>query len=72
MSSAGTTPEFMGGTLDRGEPLVTFSSLVLAPDSGPAPARTPAHSVALSVLDHDHFTLVPLDRAWRTLFTRQP
>jgi hypothetical protein len=65
VSSAGATPEFMTGTLDRGEPLVTFNPVGLAPDSGSAPR------VALSVLDHDHFTLAPLDRAWRALFTRQ-
>jgi len=70
LSSSGTSPEFMTGTLDRAEPLVTFNPMALAPDSGPPSAPRP--SVALSVLDHDHFTLAPLDRAWRALFTRQP
>jgi hypothetical protein len=70
LSSSGTSPEFMTGTLDRAEPLVTFNPIALAPDSGPPSAPRP--SLALNVLDHDHFTLAPVDRAWRALFTRQP
>jgi hypothetical protein len=66
--SAGSTPEFMTGTLDDGEPLVTFTPLPFAPDVG----RAPGQAFALSVIDADHFTVAALDHAWRAVFTRQP
>ena len=65
--SAGTSPEFMTGTLADGEPLVTFTPLPFAPDAG----RVPGQAFALSVIDADHVTVVALDRAWRAVFTRQ-
>ena len=61
--SAGSAPEFMTGTLDSGEPLITFKSMVSGQDS--------TTSFALNLLDDDHFTVAALDRAWRALFTRQ-
>src|SRR5437868_3745515 len=66
--SAGSTPEFLMGTMDDGEPLVTFTPLPFMPDVG----RTPGQAFALSVIDADHVTVVALDRAWRAVFTRQP
>jgi hypothetical protein len=65
--SSGSTPEFLMGTMDDGEPLVTFTPLPFMPDVG----RMPGQAFALSVLDTDHFTVVALDRAWRAVFTRQ-
>ena len=60
--SGGSTPEFMTGTLDDGQPLVTFTPLPFGPD---------AKGFALNVIDTDHFTVATLDRAWRAVFTRQ-
>src|SRR2546430_14074289 len=40
--SAGAAPEFMTGTLDAAEPLVTFNSILTAPAAGPRPPATPA------------------------------
>jgi len=60
--SSGSTPEFMTGTLDDGEPLVTFTPLPFGPE---------AKAFALNVIDTDHFTVTTLDRAWRAVFTRQ-
>ncbi len=60
--SSGSTPEFMTGTLDDGEPLVTFTPLPFGPE---------AKAFALNVIDTDHFTVATLDRAWRAVFTRQ-
>jgi len=65
--SAASTPEFMTGTLDEGQPLVTFTPLPFAPDVG----RTPGQAFALNMIDADHFTVAALDRAWRAIFTRQ-
>ena len=64
--SAGSTPEFLMGTMADGEPLVTFTPLPFMPDVG----RSPGQAFALSVIDADHFTMVALDRAWRAVFTR--
>src|SRR6266566_1286369 len=65
--SSGSTPEFLMGMMDDGEPLVTFTPLPFMPDVG----RAPGQAFALSVIDADHFTVVALDRAWRAVFTRQ-
>jgi len=62
--SAGSTPEFMTGTLDDAQPLVTFTPLPFGPDAG--------RGFTLNVIDADHFTVAALDRAWRAVFTRQP
>jgi Protein of unknown function (DUF1579) len=67
VNSGGTGAEFMTGTLDQGEPLVTFSPL--APSS---PDRQLMESFTLSLIDRDHFTWAPLDRGWRGVFTREP
>ena len=66
--SSGSTPEFLMGTMDDGEPLVTFTPLPFMPDVG----RMPGQAFALNMLDADHFTVAALDRAWRAVFTRQP
>jgi hypothetical protein len=65
--SAASTPELMTGTLDDGQPLVTFTPLPFAPDVGLAPGQ----AFALNLIDADHFTVAALDRAWRAVFTRQ-
>lgn len=69
VSSAGSSPELMTGTLDDAEPLITFSPLALAQDSGSVRESHQAFAVAL--LDDDHFTAAALDRAWRAVFTRR-
>jgi hypothetical protein len=69
VSSAGSSPELMTGMLDDAEPLIFFSPLALAPDSGSA--RESNQGFAVSLLDDDHFTTAALDRAWRAVFTRQ-
>ena len=61
--SAGSTPEFMTGTLDDAQPLVTFTPLPFGPDAG--------RGFALNLIDADHLTVAALDRAWRAVFTRQ-
>jgi hypothetical protein len=71
--SSGGAPEFMAGTLDDAEPLVTFLPIDLTPDSGPAAlAARRSRALTLSVFDEDHFTVAALDRAWRATYTRQP
>ena len=66
-------PEFMAGTLDAAEPLVTFRPIALAPDSGaPASAPSRAGAFTLSMFDGNHFTVAALDREWRATFARQP
>jgi hypothetical protein len=71
--SADGAPEFMAGTLDDAEPLITFRPLALAPDSGSAAlAASRARSFTLSLFDENHFALAPLDHAWRASYTRQP
>lgn len=68
--SAGSAPEFLTGTLDGAEPLVTFTPIATSPDST---AGEPAmHSFNLTMLDHDHFRVAALDHGWRGVFTRQP
>ncbi len=69
VSSAGSSPELMTGTLDDAEPLISFNPLALAPDSGAA--RESNQAFAVELLDADHFTTAALDRAWRAVFTRQ-
>ena len=66
-------PEFMAGTLDAAEPLVTFRPIALAPDSGASGrAASRAGSFTLNMFDENHFTVAALDRGWRTTFPRQP
>jgi uncharacterized protein DUF1579 len=62
VSSAGPTPEFMTGTLDDAEPLLTFRPL----------ADSTAVSFAMTMLDDNHFRVAALDHSWRAVFTRQP
>lgn len=68
--SAGSTPDFLTGTLDGAEPLVTFSPIGMSPDS--SSAERAMHSFSLTMLDHDHFRVAALDHGWRAVFTRQP
>jgi len=67
--NGGSAPEFMTGTLDTAEPLVTFSPV--ATGAGTSPSQRLVQSSVLSVLDQNHFTWVALDRGWRAVFTRQ-
>jgi hypothetical protein len=67
--SAGATPEFMTGTLDAAEPLVTFSSILTAPVERPGQPLVPAS--IMTMLDQNHFAWTARDRAWRAVFTRQ-
>jgi hypothetical protein len=67
VSSAGSGAEFMTGTMDPAEPLVTFGPIAPAP----GPGRQLMESFTLSMLDPDHFTWAPLDRGWRAVFTRE-
>ncbi len=70
--SAGTAPELLTGTLDPGEPRITFAALLpVAGATGDRP-DAPATGFVLTVVDDDHFLIVPLDRSWRAVFTRQP
>lgn len=62
VSSAGPAPEFMTGTLDSAEPLITFRQI----------ADSAGQSFSLTLLDADHFRAAALDRSWRAVFTRQP
>jgi len=64
--SGGSGAELLTGTLDRAEPLVTFSP---AAPAAPAPG---AGSFTLRMVDPDHFLWAPADRTWRALLTRQP
>jgi len=67
--SAGAAPEFLTGTLDAAEPLVTFSSMLPAPPAGPGQPVGPAS--IMTMLDQNHFAWTARDRAWRAMFTRQ-
>src|SRR6266581_3026006 len=55
--NGGSAPEFMTGTLDAGEPLVTFSPVATA--AGTSPGQKLVQSSVLSVLDQNH------SRGWR-------
>jgi len=61
--SSGSGAELLTGTLDRAEPLVTFSPAAPAPGAG---------SFTLRMVDPDHFIWSPLDHGWRALLTREP
>ncbi len=67
--SAGAAPEFMTGTLDAAEPLVTFSSILTAPAASAGQPVVPAS--IMTMLDQNHFAWTARDRAWRAVFTRQ-
>src|SRR5205814_8280179 len=67
--SAGAAPEFLTGTLDAAEPLVTFSSMLPAPTAGPGQPVGPAS--IMTMLDQNHFAWTARDPAWRAMFTRQ-
>src|SRR2546422_646368 len=68
--NGGSAPEFMTGTLDAGEPLVTFSPV--ATPAGTSPGQKLVQSSVLSVLRQNHFTWVAVDRGGGAVFTRQP
>jgi hypothetical protein len=61
VDSTGSGVEFLTGTLDLAEPLITF---------GPA-APSANVSFILRMIDADHFTWAPLDRGWRAVLTRE-
>ena len=61
--------EFMTGVLAQGEPVITFSPVASAP--GASAEQQLMQSSTLSVLDQSHFTVAPLDRGWRAVYTRQ-
>src|SRR3989454_11931240 len=67
--NAGAAPEFMTGTLDPAEPLVTFSSILTAPAAGPG--QQLVQSSIMNMLDQNHFAWTARDHAWRAMFTRQ-
>ena len=67
--SGGSGAELLTGTLDRAEPLVTFSPAAPAAPAAPAPG---AGSFTLRMVDPDHFLWAPADRTWRALLTREP
>jgi len=67
--SGEAAPDVMTGVLDNAEPLVTFQEVAVAPDS--STTQPAVQTFVLNMVDEDHFTLVPLDRAWRSVFTRQ-
>jgi uncharacterized protein DUF1579 len=62
--SGGAAPEFATGTLDDGQPLITFNPIL-------GLNQLLGQSSALSMLDRDHFSWVALDGGWRAVFTRQ-
>jgi len=61
--SDGSGAELLTGTLDRAEPVITFSPAAPAPGAG---------SFTLRMVDTDHFLWSPLDRGWRAVLTREP
>src|SRR2546421_421200 len=67
--NSGAAPEFMTGTLDAAEPLVTFSSILTAPAASAGQPVVPAS--IMTMLDQNHFAWTARDRAWRAVFTRQ-
>lgn len=71
--SDGAGVEFLSGTLNAAEPLVTFTPVTPPPGgTAPQPARRLMESFTLTLIDPDHFTWAPLDRGWRAVFTREP
>jgi hypothetical protein len=61
--------EFMTGVLAQGEPVITFSPVATAPGASAEQERM--QSSTWSLLDPSHFTVAPLDRGWRAVYTRQ-
>ena len=61
--SDGSGAELLTGTLDRAEPVITFSPAAPAPGAG---------SFTLRMVDADHFLWSPLDHGWRAVLTREP
>jgi hypothetical protein len=62
VSGVGSGPEFMMGTLDDTEPVLTFRPIADSVDQ----------SFSLTLLDADHFRAAALDHSWRAVFTRRP
>jgi len=63
--SAGAGAEFLTGTLNLVEPVVTFTPM--APTAG----RQASESFTWTMVDRDHFVWAPLDRGWRAVLTRE-
>jgi hypothetical protein len=59
----------MTGELAQGEPVITFSPVATAPGASAEQERM--QSSTWSLLDPRHFTVAPLDRGWRAVYTRQ-
>src|SRR5437660_12255052 len=67
--SAGAAPEFMTGSRDAAEPVVTFTPILPAPAASAGQPVVPAS--IMTMLDQNHFAWTARDRAWRAVFTRQ-
>jgi hypothetical protein len=65
--SVGSGPELLTGILDDAQPSITFHTIPASPSAG----EQPTPSSTLAVLDHDHFTWIAQDGAWRGVFTRR-
>ncbi len=61
VNSSGPGIELLTGSMDLSEPLVLFTPKSRSNDA----------SYTLRVIDADHFMWAPLDRGWRTVFTRE-
>ena len=62
--SAGAGAEFLTGTLNLIEPVVTFTPM--ATGAG----RQPSEAFTWTLVDQDHFLWAPTDRGWRAVLTR--
>ncbi len=66
--SSGHGVELLAGSMDMAEPLILFTPT--GGSSGDV-TRAAGESFTMRVIDSDHFTWAPLNRAWRTVFTRE-
>jgi len=62
---SGVGAEFLTGTLNLVEPVVTFAPM--APTAG----GQASESFRWTMVDSDHFIWAPLDRGWRAVLTRE-
>ncbi|HEY3222094.1 MAG TPA: DUF1579 family protein [Gemmatimonadales bacterium] len=65
MHSGGAGAEFLTGTMNLLEPVVTFAPM--APTAG----QQASESFKWTMVDPDHFIWAPLDRGWRAVLTRE-
>jgi len=66
--NVGSAPELLTGIPDDAQPSITFYAISIAPGAGEPP---PPPMSTLAMVDHDHFTWMAQDRAWRAVFTRR-